>query len=440
MRGPKVLPLAAAGVMCIAALAACGGSSGDSSAADQDIADQSSALDADQCGLGNGTEATGEPITIGSIATMSNGLDFSSAPLAAKAYFDCVNANGGINGRPIEFVLEDDGLDPQKVGALAERFASDESVVAMVGSASFVGCAIVNPIWAEANLYDIAGVGTQRACFYSSNIAPVNAGPRLSAIAATQYLVEDKGLQTFGQLALGIPELGDWAIEGVNEYLATVGGTSVINELAAPPVSDATPFMNLVNSEEPQAFGVWLPAPDATVVLKAAEQQNLGDSVEFTCQTTCYDTTFPSQVGPYWNGKFTANSEFSLLDATTPDNQLWRAVIQKYGTPDQPRDSFSQAGFIGAMIVVDALLALEPDQITRETASEAIVNVKGFTTDMLCKPWYFGESDRHNANNSMRQVAIDESGNWVIVKDCFTVADPALAPIFEAEEAQGLLG
>lgn len=45
---------------------------------------------------------------------MSKGLDFSSAPLAAKAYFECVNANGGINGRPIEFVLEDDGLDPRR--------------------------------------------------------------------------------------------------------------------------------------------------------------------------------------------------------------------------------------------------------------------------------------------------------------------------------------
>ena len=434
MKRSRYFPLAIAGVVTALTLSACGGSTGGTPNADQDIVEQSSAPNTDNCGLGNGTKATGDPITIGSIATMSKGLDFSSAPLAAKAYFECVNANGGINGRPIEFVLEDDALDPQKVGALAERFAGDQSVVAMVASASFIGCAIVNPIWVKANLYEIAGVGTQRACFNSSNIAPVNAGPRLSSIAATQYLVEDKGIKTFGQLALGIPELGDWAIEGVNEYLATVGGSSVINELLPPPVSNAAPVMNLINSEKPGAFGVWLPAPDATVVLKAAEQQNLGDKVEFSCQTTCYDTTFPSQVGPYWNGKFTANSEFSLLDATTPDNQQWRAIIQKYGSAEQPRDSFSQAGFIGAMIVVKALLSLEPDKISRDTASEAIVNVKGFSTDMLCKPWYYGKSDRHNANNSMRQVMIDDEGKWAIAKDCFVVADPALAEVLKAEQ------
>ena len=81
------------------------------------------------------------------------------------------------------------------------------------------------------------------------------------------------------------------------------------------------------------------------------------------------------------------------------------------------------------MIVVKALLSLEPDKISRDTASEAILNVKGFSTDMLCKPWYYGKSDRHNANNSMRQVMIDDEGKWAIAKDCFVVADPALAEV-----------
>ena len=55
-----------------------------------------------QCGLANGETATGVPILEGAIATETGGVDFSSAPKAAAAYFDCVNENGGINGRPID--------------------------------------------------------------------------------------------------------------------------------------------------------------------------------------------------------------------------------------------------------------------------------------------------------------------------------------------------
>lgn len=63
---------------------------------------------------GGDKEATDSPIKVGAISTESGGIDFSSSSKAAQAYFDCVNANGGINGRPIEYDPQDDGLDAQK--------------------------------------------------------------------------------------------------------------------------------------------------------------------------------------------------------------------------------------------------------------------------------------------------------------------------------------
>ena len=99
MKAVRLMSLAAAGALA-AALAGCA-SSGDTDA-DSDI-DSEQLTGQIACGLSNGEEATGEPIKIGAIATMSGGIDFSSSPKAAKAYFDCVNANGGINGRPIEY-------------------------------------------------------------------------------------------------------------------------------------------------------------------------------------------------------------------------------------------------------------------------------------------------------------------------------------------------
>src|SRR5690348_5401465 len=151
MKTPRLRGVATTGVLVLA-LAACGSSTG-GTGADSDIA--SVAPGGVKCGLAKETKATGKPIKIGAIATMSGGIDFSSAPKSAKAYFDCVNAHGGINGRPIEYSFEDDALDPQKASALASKFASDPDVVAMTGGASFIACAGNQPIFAKADLYDI---------------------------------------------------------------------------------------------------------------------------------------------------------------------------------------------------------------------------------------------------------------------------------------------
>ena len=52
--------------------------------------------------------ATGKPIPIGAVTTMSGIGSFKEADDAVRAYFDCVNANGGIHGRPITYHDEDD--------------------------------------------------------------------------------------------------------------------------------------------------------------------------------------------------------------------------------------------------------------------------------------------------------------------------------------------
>src|SRR5215212_889488 len=201
-----------------AALAACGGSSGDDSDADVgDLASESSAV---KCGMGNGKEATGEPIKVRALATASGGIDFSSAPRSAAAFFKCVNANGAINGRPIDYAYEDDALNQQKAAQIAAKFASDASIVALAGDATFIGCGAANPLYKKAGLYSITGTGVPQACFESSNIAPINAGPRISSVATIQYLNSRGKAKRVAQVSNKVPGVGDWLQAGAKEYAA----------------------------------------------------------------------------------------------------------------------------------------------------------------------------------------------------------------------------
>jgi branched-chain amino acid transport system substrate-binding protein len=436
VQGKQLVRLAVAALLATGLAACSSNKSSNNADADLSKVDTGKA----KCGLANGKKADGAPIKIAAIATMSNGIDFRSAPMTAKAYFDCVNANGGINGRPISYTYSDDALDPQKASALATKFASDKSIVALTGGASFVACGVAQPIYKAANLYDILAVGVPKPCFFSANMSPVNAGPRLSLISAAQYWVEQKGAKKIATIGLSIPNLGDWEMPGLQDYAAKNGATVLIDDLVPPPVRDPTSLMVNVGRRSPDVFISALPAADSAAVLKVAQQQNLKSKFGWSCQTPCYDTTFPGQVGAYWNDTFTSNSEFTLLDAQTPDNLNWRAVLKEFGTTSQPRDSFSQGGFVSAKILVDTLMKLDPSTITRDTVSTAIVGIKNYRTDIICTPWYFGTADRHNANHALRMVKIDSTGKYVQLADCADTKDAELAPILAAEKSEGLVG
>ncbi|WP_165945676.1 ABC transporter substrate-binding protein [Micromonospora sp. KC606] len=422
--------------MAVLALAGCG------SAADSDAipgaSGTQSAADL-KCGLGNGNKATGAPIKVAAIATESGGVDFSSSPKSAKAYFDCVNDNGGINGRPIQYAIGDDALDPTKTAQLAAGYAADTSVVAMVGDATFVGCQQANSEYKKANLYSITGVGVPQACFQSSNIAPVNAGPRTSALATLQYFERKGEASKFFAAGLKTVGNGDWVSAGINAYAAEKGIELVGNVLSDPAESNWLPLISQIASSKATSLVIADPAPIAASILQAAEQQDAKGEIRWACTASCYDAQFGQQIGSYWNG-FIANSELQLVNAADgKDLNQWRAVMAKYAAKGAPRDTFSQAGYLAGKIFVDTLLKIsDPSTINRETVSKALVGITGYASDLLCAPWYYGEADEHHANHATRMAQVKD-GKWVSLEDCQDVDDPETDNIKAAEQSQGLL-
>lgn len=51
----------------------------------------------------------------------------------ATSAVDLINSEGGINGRPIELIVEDDGTDPQRGTEVIEKFATEHKVDAVFG-------------------------------------------------------------------------------------------------------------------------------------------------------------------------------------------------------------------------------------------------------------------------------------------------------------------
>lgn len=78
---------------------------------------------------------TDTTVTVGNAAATSGPLAFVGAPFVAgmQAYFDMVNADGGVAGRTIEYIQYDDQFDSAQGLTYTQQLVEDDEVFAMVG-------------------------------------------------------------------------------------------------------------------------------------------------------------------------------------------------------------------------------------------------------------------------------------------------------------------
>jgi branched-chain amino acid transport system substrate-binding protein len=80
-------------------------------------------------------EATDNEIRIGNLMPYSGSLDiFGAIGKAEAAYFEMINARGGINGRKVSFVSHDDKGDPLAALSLTRDLVERDNVLLMFGS------------------------------------------------------------------------------------------------------------------------------------------------------------------------------------------------------------------------------------------------------------------------------------------------------------------
>jgi branched-chain amino acid transport system substrate-binding protein len=388
------------------------------------------------CGLNTGKPATGAPIEIGAVVGKTGPGDFSTAARASKAYFDCVNANGGVNGRPIHYTIADDAWRPEQAASVASKLVNDQKVVGLVGNSSFVDCAVNAALYDKAGVLVIAGEGVSRECYFSKAIAALGEGPRLSTLGAAEHMKKAYDIKHAVCMAGNVAGIGQWSCGGMVDWGKThdIKVDIVLVDLGS---LDATSLLLQAASFNPDAIVTDLPMEAAVAIYATAEQQDLGAKYKWFGPSSLYDAGFPKAVGPYWDGRIFVEEELAPIDRQSPDANNWHAVMDKYGSADDRRDTFSQGGYLAARAATEALMKLDPAKIDRASAAEAFRNIKGFKSDMLCGGWYFGPGSQHVANHS-GSVALVKNGGFETVANCLELEDPEIADAVKIEREQGL--
>jgi branched-chain amino acid transport system substrate-binding protein len=376
------------------------------------------------CGKGTGKKATGTPIKLGGIDMLIPGVDFTTIGKVAKAYFDCVNDNGGINGRPIKYTLYNEQLNPAQEAALARKLIEKDKVVGVVGNTSFAECG-TNWKYYKSHGFVVIGAGVQAECYSTPSFAEVNAGPRYSNVGAAQALIKAGAKK----LAIASPDTISAYADGGPALVAQKAGIPVKIFPTHLPVTDATSQLLQMYQFAGDGGGILLDfTPDtAPAFMKAAEAQGIVAKVLWGSSTPIANTLMSSQFSPEFDGHLWIDNEFSNVDPKVgPDSALMFKVLAKYAPKIAPQ-AFAQMGYLDGKFAVNALLSIK-GAITVKSYNIAVKGLKNQKTDILCKPYYVGNLAYHIPNNT--NIIVDYKNKNVVVRSgCtpFQAVDPAIS-------------
>ena len=101
----------------------------------EDLAGQSRKRDGTGDGATAETGITEESVKIGGHFPLTGvaAPGYSEIPVGATAYFDYVNANGGVHGRQIDYLYRDDAYNPTNTSSVVNELVLQDEVFAMVG-------------------------------------------------------------------------------------------------------------------------------------------------------------------------------------------------------------------------------------------------------------------------------------------------------------------
>ena len=430
----RTIVLAATAVIALAAAACSSSSSGTAGTGSTPTSTatgtpSTAAVNTSQCGTKPGVAATGTPIALGAIATNQPGTSFTDIPNMAKAYFDCVNANGGVNGHPIKLYIETEQTNPAQIAADAKQLVQTDKVVGIIGNTSIIECSVDSSYWQKLGFYVIDS-GIAPECYSTPNSAAVNMGPRYSSDGAVQYaLAQHVSKIVFDQS--NVPGTG-YIAAGPNA-LAKAANVPIVQLTENVPISDASSVaIKEVNDAGPDGAVILnFTPPEALIILQAAQKLGLEDHVKmWGCSTPCNTDFLATSLGPKWNNKLFVNAELTPPDGTnTPSMNLYKAILKQYGSSVQGGiGSFSQMGFTEAEVMVHALESVSGPPYTVQNVNAAIKAVKDFNTGMLCQLWTYGDYPLHIPNNADYTVTAD-NGKMTTAQGCTAIsaADPQIA-------------
>ncbi len=317
--------------------------------------------------------------------------------LSLKVWAADVNARGGINGRKIKMVVEDDGYVPARSLQALKKLIEVDKIFALVGTSGSAQLAAMIPLINKEGLPAINTVAVNSYQFNPPRKTLFVIGPTYcqEMTAGISWLVENRNLKK-AKFALFIQddEYGDDVRCG---YLAAVkkyGLNNVVELKFKRGQKDFSAEVLKARAAKANVFisgGVIIGNAN---IMKEARRNRM--KITFLATHVAHLAVVQALAGVASEGYYTADYVPDLTSLKTPGVKKFMELANKYLTAKEVKrlNRYSLVGYVGMLAFEHAAKQCGRD-LTRTCLIKKMEGLKNFKTGGLMSPITFGKGVRH---------------------------------------------
>ncbi len=359
-------------------------------------------------------QPAGEPIKVGAIFSVTG----PGAPLgepekfAAEMIEDAVNKAGGINGRPLKIIIEDDQTEEAKAVLAAKKLIEQDKVCAIVGpTMSGTTLAIVDSCQkAEVPLF---------SCAASAKIThPVKKWVFSSAqtdVLAVQRIVEYLKQQGTKRAAIICDSnaFGQSGAEQLRKQLGEAGIQIVDEEKFATKDTDMTAQLTKIKAQNPEVIICWGTNPGPAIIAK--NMKSLGITAQLINSHGVANQKFIELAGDAAEGVILPCGKLLVADEL-PDSDPQKATLLKFrkdyeAFTGKPVNTFAGHAFDSLQMVLQAIRKAGDDRAAIRDALEQTKDFVGITGVFNLSP-----EDHNGLTKDAFALVVIKNGTWTQIK------------------------
>lgn len=365
-----------------------------------------------------GTAASGAPVKVGAVLSLTGTYAGLGTPEqnAIKMEVDRINAAGGINGRPLEVVIEDDATDANKAVAAATKLIDKDGVVAILGATGTGQSMAMRQEIDRAKIPQVSMAGGNVITGQFDTLVFQTPWPNRIVVPVTLDYMKKQGITKIGLLT----DSGGYGKDGRDITLKNVGAygvTVVADETFNPGDTDMTTQLTKIKAKGPQAIWMWSAGKEAAIIAKNLKQIDPKGTIKLFGTPGNGRVEFAQGAGDAANGVTFAAGKILLpasYGAGTPAYKVATSFVDRYTKAyGKAPDIFAGHAYDALNITAEAAKRVQ-GEVTPAALRDAIEQTQGFVG--MGGTFNYSPTDHNGLSASDLVMYRVENGTWKLAQ------------------------
>ena len=305
------------------------------------------------------------PIKIGVIQPLSGPVAASGnyVRMGAEIARDWINARGGINGRKVELLIEDNKSDPKEAASAAEKLIVRDKVPAIMGAWGSSMTLAAMPKLEEYGVPMVVETSSAASVTKRGNpwVFRISPPSEMEALGLEQY-VGKLGVKKADFLAVNT-DWGRGSITAFGDMLKRKGVEVGATEFMEQSATDMNAQLTKIKSTGGDTLFLTTAVEQITLVLRQGQEQRLTRKI-ITTGGSSSPTQLIKQAGAAAEGSYHIVFFMPWFPEAMPDGKLAKAFVDEWTKRGHPFEGLTEGfrGHDGIATIVEAVKIAGKDE------------------------------------------------------------------------------